>query len=108
VTQLTINEKGVGVRVSADGLPSWEGVVPAPFMSETDRQRVHREAIEDAALRGFMVVKQARIRNVAFDKRGEKTTLKIEARTCRNRGEALALARDVVRIIEARKVGGGE
>jgi hypothetical protein len=89
----------VDVCYSPDGLPSFEAVCPAPFVSETERQRKVDAARRGIVLDGAVITSERRIRNDAFDKRGEKTTTKFCARICKNEDEARAAVDRIERLL---------
>ena len=66
----------------------FEAIIPAPFMSEIERQERVKKAIDSKYLEGYFVEIKGRVRNKAFDKKGEKTTIKIVYRPCRSEDEA--------------------
>jgi len=78
----------VVIYISEDGLPSAEALVPAPMMSEIEREKVINKAIDSAYMGGWFVKAQKRIRNDAFDRGKEKTTTQLSLRTCRTKDEA--------------------
>lgn len=88
-----------------DGLPRFTGVVPAPDVntsSEEERVRRHNQACDALYLRGYFIVSRRRVRNPAFDRQGQRTTLKVIYRPCKNKREVEQVHREIKRII-----GGG-
>lgn len=81
------------------GLPRWDGLTPAPFCDETERQRRFQDAIEHVALEGYLVLETKRVRNEAFDKKGQKTSQYIVARACKNEDEIKAVHAKIMEIM---------
>lgn len=59
----------------------------------------HAAACNGLYLRGFFIVSKRRIRNDAFDNPGQKTTLKITYRPCKNKSETKEVHAEIKRII---------
>jgi hypothetical protein len=73
-----------------EGYPRITGVIPAPDInhsSEEERQKTHAGACNQIALQGYIITSKRLIRNTAFDKPGQTTTLKITYRPCKNEDE---------------------
>jgi hypothetical protein len=73
-----------------DGMPEITGVVPAPDVntrSEKERQKRFDEACDQITLQGYVIKSKRLIRNKVFDDPGQKTTLKIVYRPCKNKSE---------------------
>jgi hypothetical protein len=72
------------------GLPIITGVIPAPDINtkdEIERQKRYDEAIDGITLQGYIIISKKLIRNEGFDKKGQKTTLKLSYRPCKNKQE---------------------
>ena len=73
-----------------EGLPAISGTIPAPDIntsSEEERQKRFDQVCAGISLQGYFFTKKQRIRNIAFDKPGQKTTLSIRYRPCKNEKE---------------------
>lgn len=81
------------------GLPEFNTLVPAPHCDEPERQRRYRKAIEQITLQGYMILETKRVRNDAFDKKDQKTSLKIVARACKTEDEIKAVHENIMEII---------
>lgn len=92
----------VEIRGHPSGLPAFEGVVPAPFCDETERQRRFQAALDQMTMSGYMILETKRIRNDAFDKTNEKTTLRVKWRTCKNEDEIKAVHAKLMEIIKGK------
>ena len=100
---LGFNDDGsVEILISSDGLPSGSTIVPAPLMSEAEREAVVQRAIDTAYMRGWLIEGQRRIRNMVFDQPGVKTTTMLTLRTCKNKDEAEFVLSQVKRIVDAK------
>jgi len=85
-----------------DGMPVIEGVLPAPDVntaSEEEREKRHREGMDSLILNGYFIESARRVRNKAFDKPGQKTTLKVRYRPCKNEGEIRVVKEKIARIL---------
>jgi len=85
-----------------DGHPRITAVVPAPDVntpSEEERVQRHNQACDALYLRGYYIVSRRRIRNTTFDRTGQKTTLKVIYRPCKNKREVEQVHREILRII---------
>jgi hypothetical protein len=99
--------KGFTIYGNPSGLPSATCVVPAPSVNckdESERQKRFESAIEGCILEGKFIVEQKRIRNTAFDKRDEKTTLQLKIRACKTPDEVNAIHDKIVEILAKRKM----
>ena len=91
-------EDGFEIFGNKEGLPKITAVVPAPDVNhktEEDRQKTHTDACNGITLQGYFIVSKRLIRNEAFDKKGQKTTLKIIYRPCKTPKE-MAEVRDSI------------
>jgi hypothetical protein len=73
-----------------NGMPELTGVIPAPDLntkSEEERLEKFDKVCEQLLLKGYFIKSKWRIRNKAFDKPGQKTTLKIVYRPCKTEDE---------------------
>jgi hypothetical protein len=100
----------VEIRGHESGLPKIDGVVPAPFCDETERQKRFQAAIDQITMSGYMILETKRIRNDAFDKKDANTTLQIKWRTCKTEDEIKAVHAKIMDIMNkgATKEIGGE
>jgi len=88
---------------SKEGYPRIMGVVPAPDIntkSEEEREAVHTEACDNITLEGYLITAKKRIRNQAFDKKDQKTTLQIQYRPAMNEEEVNEIHRRITEIIK--------
>jgi len=90
------------IKINKDGLPEFEALVPCPFTSPENRDKEVREAINSVYMQGYFLTGQKLIRNIAFDKRREKTTTQVSFRACKNKDEATFVLGQVKRIVEAK------
>jgi len=73
-----------------EGYPRISGVIPAPdcnHLTEVKRQKTHNDACNQITLQGYLITSKRLIRNIAFDKPNQKTTLSIRYRPCKNENE---------------------
>ena len=85
-----------------EGYPRYTGVCPAPDVNTKpeDRQKRYDDAINGITLQGYLITYQKFIRNTAFDKKGQKTTLKIKYRPCKNRTEINQVYSKICKILD--------
>lgn len=91
-----------------DGMPVIEGVLPAPDVntsSEEERERRHQEGIDGLILNGYFIESARRVRNKTFDGPGQKTTLKVRYRPCKNEGEIRVVKDKITRILRQKAKG---
>lgn len=62
-------------------------IIPAPMMSEIDRQKRIEEYRLGAWAGGCVIEKEWRVRNPVFDKKDEKTTTMMRVRPARTKDE---------------------
>ena len=67
---------------------SGDCVIPAPMMSEVDRQKRVEQYRLGVWARGCIIEKEWRVHNPVFDKRGEKTTTMMRVRPAKTDDEA--------------------
>ena len=82
------NPRSSGGRRLGDRFIASEIVVPAPMMSEIDREKEVNVVRRNAWRGGYIITEERRVHNPAFDKRGEKSTTKIKIRPVKTQGEA--------------------
>lgn len=88
-----------------DETPTITAVVPAPSLNckdESERQKRFDDAIENLILEGQFITSMKRIKNQAFDLDGEKTTLQIVYRPCKNEDEIKAIYDKIRAIMDKR------
>jgi hypothetical protein len=90
------------VAIVAEGLPEFTGEVPAPMCSEIERAERVENARRGIWLDGMFIESERRVRNPAFDKRGEKTTTELKWRPCKTQDEADFVAHKVLAIARER------
>lgn len=73
--------------------------VPAPMMSEIERQELIQKFRDNMAIHGYWIESEWRVRNSVFDKRGEKTTTEFTVRPCRTKDEAEYLGKKIGEIL---------
>ncbi len=99
-------EDGIEVFGNKEGLPRITAVVPAPDVNhktEEDRQKTHNEACNGLTLQGYYIVSKRLIRNEAFDKKGQKTTLKLIYRPCKTPEEVMEVRDSIMQILGYRQ-----
>ena len=87
-----------------EGYPRFSGVIPAPDVntqSEEERKKRFDVACASISIQGYYFTKKRRIRNIAFDKPGQKTTLSVEYRACKNKREINEVHDLVVEILKS-------
>ena len=92
-----------------EGYPRFSGAIPAPDIntaSEEERQKRFDEACDALTLQGYFFVKKQRIRNTAFDKPGQKTTLSVSYRACKNENEIKEVRDLILEIIQKKRLAG--
>ncbi len=85
-----------------EGLPKIKGVIPAPDInhtSEEEREKTFKKVLDNITIEGFYIIKTQRIRNMAFDKKRQKTTLSVEYRPCKNEEEIKLVAERIRKIL---------
>lgn len=96
-------EEGFEVFGNKEGLPKITAVVPAPDINhktEKDREKTHTDACNGIILQGYYIVSKRLIRNETFDKKGQKTTLKLIYRPCRTPKEMMEVRDSIMKIFE--------
>jgi len=91
---------------NVDGSPRMTGLLPSPdcnTQSEEEREQRHKDACDALYLQGYFIVSKRRIRNPTFDKPGQKTTLKVIYRPCKNEGEILQVKKEIQRILDEKR-----
>ena len=86
------------------GSPSVTAVCPAPDINTKngeERQKRHDEACNGITLQGYLITSRKLIHNKAFDKRGQKTTLQVKYRPCKNKDEIQMVHSEIIKIIKA-------
>jgi hypothetical protein len=88
---VTVHDDGtIEIFGNPEGMPEITGVVPAPDVntrSEKERQKRFKGACDQITLQGYYIKSKRLIRNKVFDDPGQKTTLKIVYRPCKNETE---------------------
>lgn len=101
---LKINKDGSGeITINKYGLPAAECLIPGLDLSLTEREEQLEKAKEGAWLRGLFVDNIRRVRNTVFDKKGQKTSIKMCIRMCKNREEAEFVLGKVKKIVQNKK-----
>jgi hypothetical protein len=80
----------IEIFANKNGYPKISGVIPAPDINhstEEERQKTHNGACDQITLQGYIITSKRLIQNTAFDKPGQKTTLSIRYRPCKNEDE---------------------
>lgn len=85
----------IEVAIVPSGLPRLTSLFPCPGGTETERQQRVAEVRRAAWFSGYYIVEERRVRNEAFDRRGEKTTTRFVVRPCRNEDEAAAVIANI-------------
>ena len=89
----------VEILISADGLPSAVGIFPTIIFKQENRLREVLNMLDSYALRGYWVDGWKWIKNQAFDRKGEKTSVEVRFRVCKTRDEALVLVERIKEIV---------
>ncbi|MFA5715808.1 MAG: hypothetical protein WC998_08705 [Candidatus Paceibacterota bacterium] len=87
-----------------EGLPAISGTIPAPDIntpSEEERQKRFDQVCANITLQGYFFTKKQRIRNIAFDKPSQKTTLSVRYRACKNEKEIKEVHDLIVEILKS-------
>ena len=97
----------VEIPIRKDGLPSATAI--APLINYKPEQRLLEvdNILNSYAMRGLFIDELKWIRNEAFDRKGEKTTIQIKFRLCKNEDEATMIAGKIKDIIEKVTQGTG-
>lgn len=85
------------------GSPEITGLVPSPDVntkSGEERQKRYDEACNGIILQGYFIVKTELIRNKAFDKPGQKTTLRVVYRPSKNKEELQMVHSNILKIMK--------
>ena len=85
-----------------DGFPIITAVCPAPDVNTKtggERQKLFDEAMNGITLQGYFITEQKMIKNIAFDRPGQKTTLQVKYRACRNKSEIESVHRKIIKIL---------
>lgn len=69
------------------GLPQYDGIIPAPYKSEAEREAIWNEACASIIAHGFLLLSARPCRNEVCDKKGERTSLRVKYRACRTEEE---------------------
>ena len=88
---------------SRDGYPQFTGVVPSPDINTRtpeDREKRHADACDMLALQGYYIASQKYIRNPAFDEPGQKTTLEVMYRPCKDEGEMRVVKERILKVLD--------
>lgn len=88
---------------SRDGYPRFTAVVPSPDINARtpeDREKTHAEACDMLVLQGYYITSQKYIRNPAFDGPGQKTTLEVMYRPCKDEGEMRVVKDRILKILD--------
>ena len=81
-----------------------EGLIPCPMMDEIAREVRVRKAIEGKWLAGYWCEVVGRKKNPVFDKKGEKSSVKIKWRFCHTEDEAKFIVKKVQEILKRSEV----
>jgi len=79
---------------------SAECIIPAPMMSESDRQKQLEEYRRKVWANRCIIEREWRVRNPVFDKKGEKTTTMFKIRPARTIDELEFMISKLARIVE--------
>lgn len=96
------SDGSIEVFGNEDGMPIIGAVLPAPDVntaSEEEREARHREGMDSLLLNGYFIESARRIRNRTFDGPGQKTTLEVKYRPCKNEGEIRVVKDKIARIL---------
>lgn len=82
--------------------PRITAVCPAPDINTKDgeeRQKRYDKACTGIILQGYLITEKKLIHNKAFDKKGQKTTLKIVYHPCKNKEEIQMIHAEILKLI---------
>ena len=85
------------------GTPQITAVCPAPDINTKDgaeRQKRFDEACNGITLQGYLITSKKLIHNQAFDKKGQKTTLQLIYRPCKNNDEIKMVHTEIMKLIK--------
>jgi len=77
---------------------SGDCIIPAPMMSETERQERVGKYKLGAWANGCIIEKEWRVRNPVFDKKGEKSTTMLRVRPAETKDEVEFILKKLVAI----------
>ncbi len=89
----------VEIIISKDGLPSRIAILPT-ITCKDKRLQLIEDQLDGLALRGYWVDGWKWIKNEAFDRKGEKTSIEIKFRMCKNKEEANIIGQKIKEIIK--------
>jgi hypothetical protein len=98
------DDRTIEIFGNKEGLPVISGTIPVPDIStpsEEERQKRFDQVCAGITLQGYFFTKKQRIRNIAFDKSDQKTTLSIRYRPCKNEKEIKEVRALVVEILRS-------
>jgi hypothetical protein len=94
------SDGSVVIPIRRDGLPSATAIAPLINYKPEQRLLEADNILNSYAMRGLFIEEFKWIRNKAFDRNGEKTTIQIKVRICKNENEAAMTANKIKGIIE--------
>lgn len=89
-----------------EGSPRFTGAIPAPDINTKTleaRLKRYKDACDDLTLQGYFIISRRLVCNTAFDKRGQKTTMKVIYRPCKNEDEAKKVKKEICEISHERQ-----
>lgn len=98
------DDGSIEVFGNEEGYPRFSGVIPAPDLntpSEEERQKIFDRACAGITTQGYFFVKKQRVRNTAFDRKDQKTTLSVRYRACKNKKEIEEVHGLIVEILKS-------
>lgn len=84
-----------------NGLPSVVGIIPCPFGDELERGIVFDKHLKAIIIRGYVILETKRVKNQAFDKNNNKTSLRVKYRSCKNAEEIHQVAKEISIILKS-------
>ena len=81
----------IDIKTIPEGLPAYEGEIPSPNIntkSEHERLAHFNKVKAGLYINGYIITSERGIKNKTFDNPGEKTTLKLKYRVCKNKKES--------------------
>jgi len=90
----------VAIPISKDGLPAATAITPLITYKPEQRLLEVDNILNSYAMRGLFIDELKWIRNEAFDRKGEKTTIQIKFRLCKNVDEATMISGKIKNIVE--------
>ncbi len=83
------------IKVSPDGLPAFQAIVPAPFETPDGRRELILRSKQSLLMGGWFVTGERLIKNPAFDEDRTYTSTRLSYRVCKSEGEAESVLAEI-------------